>query len=54
MGLLGMKIEKNLKDISKYKKKYKIYLPDKKNFLKVIVWKKVLKISTYKFLYSAF
>ena len=32
MGLLGMKIEKNLKDISKYKKKYKIYHPDKKKF----------------------
>ncbi len=44
MGLLGMKIEKNLKDISKYKKKYKIYLPDKKNFPKSYSeWKKVLK-----------
>ena len=44
MGLLGMKIEKNLKDISKYKKKYKTYLPDKKKFPKSYSeWKKVLK-----------
>ena len=44
MGLLGMKIEKNLKDISKYKKKYKIYRPDKNKFpTNYRMWKEVLK-----------
>ena len=44
MGLLGMRIEKNLKGILKYKKKYKIYLPDKKKFPQSYSeWKKVLK-----------
>ena len=32
MGLLGMKIEKNLKAIKKYKQKYVLYRPNKNKF----------------------
>ena len=32
MGLLGMKIEKNLKEIRKYKQKYVLYRPNKNKF----------------------
>ena len=44
MGLLGMKIKKNLKDISIYKQKYSTYLPNKKKFPDSYNdWKDVLK-----------
>ena len=44
MGLLGMKIKKNFKDISKYKQKYSTYLPNKNKFPDSYnEWKEVLK-----------
>ena len=44
MGLLGMKIKKNFKDISKHKKKYSTYLPNKNKFPDSYnEWKEVLK-----------
>ena len=44
MGLLGMKIKKNLKDISIYKQKYSTYLPNKNKFPDSYnEWKEVLK-----------
>ena len=43
MGLLGTKIEKNLKDISKYKQKYTIYHPNKNKIIDSYKkWKDVL------------
>ena len=44
MGLLGMKIKKNLKDISIYKQKYSSYFPIKNKFPESYnEWKDVLK-----------
>ena len=44
MGILGMKIKKNLKDISIYKQKYSAYLPNKNKFPDSYKeWKEVLK-----------
>ena len=44
MGLLGMKIKKNLKDISIYKQKYTSYFPKKNKFPESYnEWKDVLK-----------
>ena len=44
MGLLGMKIEKNLKDISKLKQQYTIYHPNNNKFPDSYEkWKDVLK-----------
>ena len=44
MGILGMKIEKNLKHISKYKQKYSVYLPNRNKFPNNYKnWKEVLK-----------
>ena len=44
MGLLGMKIKKNFKDISKHKQKYSTYLPNKNKFPDSYnEWKEVLK-----------